>query len=103
MNQIAIAVLAAGAIVAGAVIFASGRSIPLPHLFEAHHLSLARERLMFPESAEFRDVVRHRLIPTIWCGRIRGRNALGGMSPWQVFNVVGEDVFLEPVAKMDCE
>ncbi|WP_043828462.1 hypothetical protein [Cereibacter sphaeroides] len=102
MNRIAMSILAAGAIVAAAVIFASGRSISLPSWPEPRHLSLVRERLMIPDTAEFREVAAHPTIPNVWCGEVRGKNAIGMLSDWQVFNVIGEDVFLEPAAQMDC-
>lgn len=102
MNRIAASILAAAAIVAAAVVFASGRQISPPRWLEPHHITLVRERMMVPDSAEFRDVAAHHSIPNVWCGKVRGRNAVGMQSTWQTFNVIGEDVFLEPAAQMDC-
>jgi hypothetical protein len=43
-------------------------------------LTMVRERLVDPDSAQFQDVYQVASTPTVWCGMVNARNRMGGFS-----------------------
>ncbi len=80
--QTAHAIIIAGGIVAGAVIYAaSGYGFAK----EAPYAAAVREQLRDPDSAKFRNVAKDRGTDH-WCGDVNARNGMGGYAGWQPFS-----------------
>lgn len=81
MNTTAVSIIAAGTLVAGAVLYASGvfdRLMPKPPFEQA-----LRDGFRDPNSVQIRNVVQDSSIK--WCGEVNGKNILGLYTGWDRF------------------
>jgi hypothetical protein len=78
MNGTAVAVVVAGAMVAGAVLYSSGALGP----DTPPHRQAVMDQLIDPESAQFRSERQDDVLKA-YCGEVNSRNSLGGYVGWQ--------------------
>lgn len=81
MNTTAVSIVAAGVIVAGAVVYSSGA---FNRIFERPFETALREQFVDPDSVQIRGVVKYGMA---WCGEVNAKNRLGAYTGWQRFIV----------------
>jgi hypothetical protein len=82
-NTTSIAIVAGADIIAGAILFSSGRLDTQQE--EPAHLQAVRDAMVDPGSAQFHNVRKDDLL-NIRCGEVNGKNRMGGYVGWQPFS-----------------
>lgn len=84
MNATSISIIAAGAAIAGAVLYAAG-------IFDQDtpdHQQAVMAQLVDPESARFRNETQNEAL-NIYCGEVNSKNRMGGYVGWKRYIAYG--------------
>lgn len=94
-TAISISIVAAGAIVAGAVLYSTGI---LDRFFERSYVTALRAEFVDPDSVQIRGAFKN---GPHWCGEVNARNRMGGYTGWQRFAALHWPVSLPSRAEFD--